>query len=208
MKSLRVQSLIPVSLAAFLVLQVMVGASVRAQERKDSGWFFETGIGSARDRNEVVSGIDVGKTNYVTRAYLGYRFWKYLGIEAGVLDFKTIKYTNLAARTTDKFDFEGFHGKIFGSLPLSSDNDGFYALFVSGGGWRWDAMATSPSGSFHSHGTGKTGSAGMLFSGRSSALKLEYERFFLKPTVPAGDFVNDDNKLKYDVISVNFLFYM
>jgi hypothetical protein len=208
MKGLRIQSLIPALLVTFVVTQMMVESTARADDEKGTGWFFEFGVGSARDRNEVVSGIGVDKTNYVQRGYLGYRFWNYFGIEGGFLNFNTIKYVNNMAGTTDTFDFDGYHGKLFVNLPFHRDNEGFYALYLSGGSWHWDGLVRSPNGGSHTHGTNPTASVGLLFSGRTSALKLEYERFLVNPSVPVGDFVNDKNKLKYDVVTFNFLFYL
>jgi hypothetical protein len=208
MKGLRIQSLLSISLA---VLALMFIAPVQAADDvSNKGWFFELGIGSARDRNDVNNGIEVSNTNYVKRGYLGYRLSDYMGVQGGFLNVSPIKYKVSATNSTDEYSYEGLHGKFFFNVPFHRDADGFYAFSLTAGGWRWDSEVKSPSGNSHTTGISPTGSVGLLFSGRTSAIKIEYERLFLKPEVAPGDFAdpNQKVKLKYDAIMFNFLFFI
>jgi len=136
-----------------VALQLALAPVARAEEGKETGWFVDLGVGSARNKNEINAGIDVGSTNYVQRGYLGYRFSDYFGVEGGYVNFSTIRYTNANTGNVDTYDYNGFHGKVYLNVPFHRDVDGFYAVTVSGGGWRWDADIRSP-GNANSHTTG------------------------------------------------------
>jgi|GEM_PF-4574349 len=210
MKCPRGLSLIAALLAGFVVMQALpLTASAAEDENKQKGWFFEMGIGAIRDRNELATGVDTGGSPYLKRGYLGYAMSRFFGAEAGFVNSDTITYTR-GIGVEDKYSAQGFHGKVFVTVPFQRDNDGFYGVTFTGGGWRWDATAQDSLGNkFHSTGIAPTGSVGLIFAGRSSTLKLEYERFILKPNVPAGDFTTSGNvSLKYDVVSINFQFFL
>jgi hypothetical protein len=207
MKGLGFKSLASISLM-LIGAQTFIAAPALAQEPQSSGWFAELGIGSLRDRNDVNNGVQTTNTNYVQRAYLGYRFSDYMGVQGGFMNVNPIKYRD-TTNDEDKLDIEGLVAKVYFNFPFSRDTDGFYALTLSAGGWRWDASMKGSSGDVHSTGIGPSASVGLLFTGRSSAIKLEYERFEMKPSVLPGNFSGGEKvQLKYDAIVLGFLFYL
>jgi hypothetical protein len=211
MKGSRGHWLIPALLAGFVVMQPMVTTVAAADENRQKGWFFEAGIGSTRDQNELASGVDTGGSPYMKRAYLSYAFTRFFGVQGGYVDVDTIKYDRTPGTegNVDQYDLSGPHVKVFGTIPFHREVDRFYGVTLSGGGWRWNTKARTNAEDRHSHGFGPTAGVGLVFAGRTSAIKLEYERFWLKPNVPAGAFTKSGEvNLQYDVVSVNFQFFI
>jgi hypothetical protein len=191
-------------MAVFAVALAVVAAPSQAQEAVNKGWFVELGIGGARDRNDMGATLDVTNTNYMKRGYLGYRFSEWMGVQGGFLGVDGIEYTDTATGIVDTYKYEGYHGKFNFNIPFNRDGDGFFGFALSAGGWRWDAKVLSPTANKHTTGFSPTAGIGLIFSGRSSAIKLEYERFWTKPEQPSGV----ENNLKYDALTFSFLFYM
>jgi hypothetical protein len=211
MTGVRGRVLLPALLAGFVAMQFMSVAAQAEQQGEDRqrGWFFEMGIGQIKDRNDLATGVETGGAPYMKRAYLGYAISRFFGVEAGVLESSRIEYGNAGAGSASlgTLGAKGIHGKVFLTVPFQRNPDGFYGVTFTGGGWRWDGDFSPASGgsSFHETGVAPTASVGLVFAGRTAAVKLEYERFFLK-TDNQAPFATK-TKLTYDAVSVNLQFF-
>lgn len=191
--------------AAVAAIFAMAPGRVDAAEGPQKGGFIDLGFGQYRDQTDTITTTSEHK---ITRIYGGYQFTDYFGAEIGYVDFATANYDT--SGTPLRYEAHGYHAKAIISLPFSRSPQGYSAFFISGGAWRWDIEANEPTAKARVHGIDPTAGVGLIFAGKSTALRIEYERFMASPKVDSTIFVSDllDDKTKQDAITVNLMFFL
>lgn len=199
------QAIVMLFLAAVAAIFLIAPERVDAAESQQKGGFIELGFGQYQDQTNTISTANESK---ISRIYGGHQFSDYFGVEIGYVDFAKANFNT--SGTTLQYEAHGLHAKAIFSLPFSRDPQGYSAVFISGGAWRWDIEASELTARARTHGIGPTAGVGLIFASKSTALKLEYERFIASPKVNSTVFVSDvvDDKTKQDAITVNLMFLL
>ena len=199
------QAIVLLFLAAVAAVFLIAPGRVGAAESQQKGGFLDLGFGQYRDQTTTIS---TSSEHKITRIYGGYQFSDYFGAEVGYVDFATATFST--SGTLLRSETHGLHAKAIVSLPFSRDPQGYSAFFISGGAWRWDIEASELTARARVNGVGPTGGVGLIFAGKSTVLKLEYERFMASPKVSSTIFVSDvlDDKTKQDAITLNLMLFL
>jgi OOP family OmpA-OmpF porin len=137
---------------------------------------FYVGASAAKtnlQEDDLNGSFDASDTTF--KAFAGFRFLKFLGVEGGYVDFGSLEDTNAGTNTT----VEGNAYDIFvvGVLPIGKH----FELFAKGGVFQWDRDADSDgllSGNDSDSGTDPVWGAGMAFVlGSHIGIRLEFERY-------------------------------
>jgi OOP family OmpA-OmpF porin len=195
---------------ALMLALAGVGIPEKAAAVDDrNGLFLDIGYGIYKEDSDLTETLFVnGSTsdnNYGIRIYGGFQFNDWFALEAGFVDMSHIRYTTPNGNIDVEPD--GYHIKAIASFPISRDRNGFTGPFISVGAWRWDAeivpdatvTAALPAVvKSRVHDTDATASLGVMFRSKTTAVRLEYERFRTQILQTTTDF---------DLISINLVFY-
>lgn len=187
--------------AAFLLPTVVAGLAVpdsAVAAEKERKWFIDLGWGKYRDNSDI--DYQASNDNHAFHISGGYQFFDYLAVEAGYVEFGDIDY-DLAPGTTSTLQTYGPQVKVVAQFPMFRDNNGYIAPFISAGGWRWDVRETVDNGVTRversDHDFDAMYGAGITFRGRTSALRIAYERYQL----------GQDPELNFDWFYMGLLFF-
>lgn len=195
--------------AVFLAAAAAVSIAMpqRAEAADFRGWFVDFGAGQYRFQHDFQGSAT--SNNKASRLYAGYQFFDFLAVEGGWVDFDEGKISSGGVPV--EIETEGYHIKGIASLPFGRDTNGFNAVFLSVGAWRWDYEAKNNVTGVRVHGVSPTAGVGFMIGRKTASFKLEYERFVTSPDVSSGVFgaaygVHEDNY--QDLISLNLMFYL
>jgi len=137
---------------------------------------FYVGASAAKtnlEEDDLNGSFDASDTTF--KAFAGFRFLKFLGVEGGYVDFGSLEDTNAGTSTT----VEGNAYDLFavGVLPIGKH----FELFGKFGVFQWDRDSDSDgllSGSDSDSGTDPVWGAGLaVIFGSHIGLRLEFERY-------------------------------
>lgn len=198
-----------VAAAFFLAASVVVSIAIpqRANAAEGKGWFLDVGAGQYRFQHEFQGSATT--SNMGRRIYAGYQFLDFLAVEAGWMDFEKGKINSNGIPV--EIETEGYHLKGIASLPFGRNANGYSAVFLSAGVWRWDYEAKNSATTVRVHGASPTAGLGFLLARKKVSFRLEYERFVSSPDINSGVFgaaygIHEDNY--QDLISANIMFYL
>jgi OOP family OmpA-OmpF porin len=156
-------------------LMIVIGILLLASTATMAGPFY-FGASAAKTNLQVedLNGTyDDSDTTY--KAFVGYRFIKYFGIEGGYVDFGT--FNDETSGIDLEVDSTAWDLFVVGILPLGT----WFELFGKAGYFQWDRNAETSglvTGTENDSGNNLVYGGGMAFVfGKHFALRLEYERY-------------------------------
>jgi len=142
--------------------------------------------------DDLGGSFDASDTTY--KAFVGFRFLKFLGLEGSYIDFGTLE--DSSAGIDLSVDATGYDLFLVGVLPLGKH----FELFAKAGYFKWDRNADASgtmSGSDSDSGNDPVYGAGAAFIfGKHIGLRLEYEKFDM----------SDVDTLEQESVGVDFRF--
>jgi len=157
-------------------LMLVIGVLLLASTASMAAGPFYIGASAAKTNLQVedLNGTyDASDTTY--KAFVGFRFIKYFGIEGGYVDFGTLH--DETAGIDLSVDSTAWDLFLVGILPLGNH----FELFGKAGYFRWDRNAETSgavTGTQNDTGNNFVYGAGMAFVfGKHFAIRLEYERY-------------------------------
>jgi len=136
-------------------------------------YFGASAIKTNLQQDDLGGSFDASDTTY--KAFVGFHFLKFLGLEASYVDFGSLEDTSAGIDlSVDSTAYDLF---LLGVLPLGSH----FELFAKAGLFMWDRNADASgavTGTDTDSGTDPVYGAGMsIIFGKHIGLRLEYERY-------------------------------
>ena len=164
--------LIPSALALALVM--FVGAPLA-----HAGIYFGASVGDANVSQED-GGFDFSSSDTAYKAFVGWSFFKFFGIEASYLDLGT-QEDEVTPGTDVSVDATAWDAFVVGQLPLGKH----FELFAKAGIVVWDTSTSISgiTGDSSDDGNDPAYGAGLKFKfGHFFGIRAEYERFDIEDT--------------------------
>ena len=170
-----------------LAIGVVTAPGAAQAAEFDPGAYVGFGWGQYRQDSDL--GFIKTETDDIQKFIVGYQFNDYLSAEGGYVDFDHLRATLNLAGDVSTLDTDGFFARANLSYPLyrpSKQRDGkryMVSLFGSAGAFYYDAseVVRSATGvvlsTANERETEPFYGLGVLFRGRSSAVRIEYEIF-------------------------------
>jgi OOP family OmpA-OmpF porin len=164
-----------------LVLATIVLALAVTFARADEKHGLFIGAGAGYGSTELsVSTENFQDNTTAWKAFVGYRFVRFVGFEAAYVDFgKASDTLNLGGPTDVSLKTHGETAEIVGTIPIGS----FLEIYGKGGYLWWSADADDGTSSETSSGSDVVygGGAKIIFA-KKFAIRVEYEKFDIEDT--------------------------
>jgi OmpA-OmpF porin, OOP family len=165
------------SILAILVV-VFAGTMVRADDKR--GLFVGAGVGYGSQELDI-STSDFQDNTTAWKGFVGYRFMRFIAVEAAYVDFGKASDTIPLGGGNENVDIKttGETLEVVGILPLGD----FFEIYGKAGALWWDSKIDSPSLSDTNSGSDNVYGAGArIIVAKKMGFRLEYERFDIKDT--------------------------
>jgi hypothetical protein len=160
-----------------LITAFALAALAGSAQAADKGFYLGLGIGQANiedqiDEPEDIDDIDFDADDTGLKAFAGYRFNDYIGLEGSYVDFG--KPSDIFDDDDVDSDVNAWTGYIVGFLPITT-----FDLFAKAGFASWDSEFDIDDLDIHADddGTDLAWGVGGQFRLGSAAFRLEYEDF-------------------------------
>jgi opacity protein-like surface antigen len=198
--------------AAFGVVIILAPTTSRAAADEASGLYIGAGVGQSDvDTSCAVPGgvtTSCDTTNTAWKAYLGYQFNKWIGLEGGYVKFGDVNASGLVGSTPVSAQTQTWGVPVYavGSIPIPLDSAGKYKISVLGklGAIYWDQQRNSSLPGNSGSGTGwdfAWGAGVQLTLSEHLGIRGEWEKF-----INVGNSATGQNDIQMWTVGLNYKF--